>query len=96
MELETARGNYTEIMNDPVRLSSLRLCSKCKTDMEPGDVAFAVENYHGEYVGYICPGCHPNRKWVWALWRSVFNVNLLEVPIDMTRSRNGYVSRTVH
>lgn len=95
MDLESERHKYFEILNDPVRLDTIRLCHKCKVELSSGAVAFPMENYSGEYIGYICPACHPNRKWIWALWRSVFNVNLLEVPVK-SKDNNGLVSRTVH
>ena len=92
-----ARGKYREIMNDPDRLAEAGQCNYCGCILLPGEVAFAVENYDGDYVGYVCPSCHPNQKWVRALWRSLFKPDVkVEVTIGRTGSANGTIHRTVH
>jgi len=96
MEPRTALEAYTEIMNDPVKLAEFYICEFCCAPLDAGSVAFAIENYAGDYIGYVCPACHPNRKWIWALWRDLFNVNLLEIPIKPSKPIKGTVTRTVH
>ena len=96
MDLHEDRRKYREIMNDPDRLVETSQCSSCGSVLLPGEVAFAVENYAGDYIGYLCPSCHPNRKWIWALWRDLFRQDLVESPSQHALSVDGTVHRTVH
>ena len=97
MELDEARSKYREIMNDPDRLADASECNHCGRFLLPGEVAFAVEGYNGDYVGYVCPGCHPNQKWISALWRTLFSTDVTtEISAGKGQKKNGEIHRTVH
>ena len=89
-------AGFRELLNDPATLFKSVRCENCAVSIPAEDRAFALQDYGGKYVGYICPNCHPNRKWINGLWRSVLGASF---------SRNGHarqelpleiVSRTVH
>ena len=61
-----------------------------------GEAVFAVQDYAGQYVGYVCPDCHPNRKWIYGLWRSSFGVAPLPKEFQSDFIPMTYVSRTLH
>ena len=94
--LFSKRGEFRELLNDPATLIQDAVCSSCGSGLESGERAFAVQDYTGRYVGYACPLCHPNRKWINGLWRSVLG--------DSFNSHSGegrawsaeVISRTVH
>ena len=99
--LTPKREQFRELLNDPATLQRSIVCHSCKASLEEGKRAFALQDYAGQYVGYVCPPCHPNRKWVNALWRSVFDENWTM----NGRSLNGHtpkplpvnvLARTVH
>lgn len=90
------RASFRELLNDPATLLREVPCESCGQLLTAGERAFAVQDYGGRYVGYICPTCHPNRKWINGLWRSA---------LGEAFSRNGHqpeplpigvTSRTVH
>ncbi len=95
--LNRERTAFRELLNDPATLQHSVRCERCERVMHAGDRAFAVQDYAGRYVGYVCPPCHPNRKWVNGLWRSVLGYDF---------ARNGHepdmplpaevITRTVH
>lgn len=94
--LEPHRAVFRELLNDPSTLHHSVTCTSCAEILPREDRAFAVQDYAGQYVEYVCPNCHPNRKWINGLWRSVlgdkFNRNGQigrELPIEV-------LSRTVH
>ena len=69
--LTEERAGFRELLNDPATLARPVTCGACDAHLETGSRAFALQDYAGQYVGYVCPSCHPNRKWINALWRSV-------------------------
>lgn len=69
--LNGAAAEYRELLNDPTTLLRRVKCDQCGQKLGLGDRAFAIQDYAGRYVAYICPTCHPNRRWISALWRSV-------------------------
>lgn len=79
--LSRSRSRFRELLNDPTTLTRGIQCQRCGQEMETGKRAFAVQDYGGRYVGYVCPTCHPNRKWINGLWRSVLGEQF---------SRNGH------
>jgi hypothetical protein len=95
--LNPERKSFRELLNDPATLQCPARCERCEKSLVRGDRAFAVQDYAGRYVGYVCPNCHPNRKWINGLWRTVLGNEF---------SRNGHepdmplpvavISRTVH
>lgn len=94
--LSEKRSGFRELLNDPATLHSAVHCESCGIDLLEGERAFALQDYSGQYVGYVCPSCHPNRKWINGLWRSVlgdeFNNNghaKRDLPLEI-------ISRTVH
>ncbi len=95
--LSKSRGQFRELLNDPSTLLRPVRCERCGQKLNAGERAFAIQDYAGRYVGYICPTCHPNRTWINALWRSVLGDDfsrdghrVLE-PLPV-----GVISRTVH
>lgn len=94
--LSAKRSQFRELLNDPATLIYPINCESCGVPRDIGERAFALQDYAGKYVGYVCPNCHPNRKWINGLWRSVLGESF---------SRNGHkpqplplgvLSRTVH
>ena len=63
---------FRDLFNDPMTVAVAIMCENCGDEVGTGQRAFAIQDREGHYVGYICPYCHPNRKWVNGLWRSVF------------------------
>ena len=88
---------FRELLNDPSSLEHEVSCEGCGGRMQVGERAFAVQDYEGKYVGYICPSCHPHRKWINGLWRSVlgekFSKDGHESPSALPV---GVTSRAVH
>ena len=93
-KLSGERVTFRELLNDPATLQSPVPCMNCEDSLAEGERAFAVQDYGGKYVGYICHACHPNRKWINGLWRTVlgssFSING-QIPIDIEM-----LTRTVH
>lgn len=94
--LSIAQSEFRELLNDPATLLRPVSCASCSSHLETYERAFAVQDYAGRYVGYVCPLCHPNRKWVNGLWRSAlgegFSHNMrAPEPLPV-----GLISRTVH
>ena len=97
--LRQDRAEFRELLNDPATLHRDVDCSSCGLTMHVGERAFGLQDYTGKYVGYVCPSCHPNRKWINGLWRSVLGVEFNSngtngkapraLPVDI-------ISRTVH
>lgn len=90
------RAAFTELLNDPATLQHAVRCELCNTKVPEGDRAFAVQDYSGKYVGYVCPSCHPNRKWVNGLWRSVFGEHFSGEPVALRTHPLPLITRTVH
>ncbi|GEM_PF-260853 len=74
--------SYRELLNDPTTLGSDAICDSCRTNIDAGQRAFAVQDACGRYVSYRCPGCHPNKKWVHALWRGVTGERTADLGLD--------------
>ena len=68
--LSPKRRAFRDLFNDPATLQSAVHCAECAACLAPGDRAFAIQDYVGRYVAYLCPLCHPNKKWINGLWRS--------------------------
>jgi len=95
--LSTSRAQFRELLNDPSTLVRPVRCERCGQKVNAGDRAFAIQDYTGRYVGYVCPTCHPNRKWVNALWRSVLGESFSQDGRSSARPLpSGVISRTVH
>lgn len=96
-ELSRPRAEFRQLLNDPTTLLQAVKCERCSQKLDVGDRAFAIQDYSGRYVGYICPTCHPNRTWINALWRSVLGEafsgdgHRASQPLPV-----GVISRTVH
>ena len=71
LDLNEPRTRFRELLNDPATLLHCVTCKACGLPLNLGDRAFAVQDYSGRYVSYVCPNCHPNRRWINGLWRSV-------------------------
>jgi hypothetical protein len=69
--LDCQRAGFRDLYNDPMTLSCDVACANCGGQVTAGERAFAIQDYGGKFVGYLCPTCHPNRKWINGLWRSV-------------------------
>lgn len=94
--LNGTRANFRELLNDPSTLLRAVECEGCRRRLDVGERAFALQDYAGRYVGYVCPLCHPNRKWINGLWRSVLGEEFSrdghggrELPVEV-------ITRTVH
>lgn len=61
---------YSSLMNDPTRLVEATNCLHCGKIMHPATTAFMVVDSNGNCRGFSCADCHPNQKWIWALWRN--------------------------
>ena len=90
------RSDFRELLNDPSTLSSSISCVSCREIRDAGERAFALQDYGGKYVGYVCPNCHPNRKWINGLWRSVLGESFSRNGHDSRPLPVGVLSRTVH
>ena len=87
---------FRDLFNDPMTLAAGVCCANCGERVEAGERAFAVQDYEGHYIGYVCPSCHPNRKWINGLWRSVLG-EPLEVAGHEGRQLNvPMIASTVH
>ena len=95
LNLSTKRSSFRDLFNDPATLVSGVRCENCTTWLGPNDRAFAIQEYTGRYVGYVCPECHPNRKWINGLWRSTlgdsFSIHNEATPLNIP-----VLSSTVH
>jgi hypothetical protein len=69
--LSGSRARFRQPLNDPTTLLQSVKCERCAQQIHVGDRAFAIQDYTGRYVGYICPTCHPKRRSINGLWRSV-------------------------
>ncbi|MBI4303867.1 MAG: hypothetical protein HY665_05970 [Chloroflexi bacterium] len=94
--LEAQRSQFRELLNDPATLQRPVTCESCGKRVATGERAFAVQDYGGKYVGYICPTCHPNRKWVGGLWRSALGEAFARNGHSAEPLPIGLISRTVH
>ena len=95
--ISAERGSFRELLNDPATMLTNVQCESCGDRVPPGDRGFGVQDYAGRYVGYVCPNCHPNRKWINALWRSVLGSEFSFDGLQPSRSAPvGLISRTVH
>ena len=70
-DLSKERTAFRDLYNDPMTLAHPVVCANCQSALPVGERAFPVQSYAGSYLAYICSGCHPNRKWINGLWRSV-------------------------
>ena len=70
------RSEFRDLFNDPATLMTDVSCDNCGIPLQMGERAFAIQDYAGRYIGYICPRCHPNRKWINGLWRSTLGSGL--------------------
>ena len=95
-ELSGTRSEFRELLNDPATLLRPASCERCGCRLESKERAFAVQDYTGRYVGYICPMCHPNRKWVNGLWRSALGNAFSPNGHTPKPLPVGLISRTVH
>ena len=68
--LSPERAAFRDLFNDPATLQSAVRCAECGVCLAIDDRAFAIQDYAGRYVAYLCPHCHPNKKWINGLWRS--------------------------
>lgn len=68
-------ASFRDLYNDPMTLACKISCESCSSILRAGDRAFPVQDYGGNYLAYFCPKCHPNRKWINGLWRSVLGAN---------------------
>ncbi len=73
--LPPERRAFRELMNDPATLRRDVMCDGCGQRLPRKRRAFAVQDYAGKYVAYVCPTCHPNRKWINGLWRGVLGAD---------------------
>jgi hypothetical protein len=98
--LPNDRAAFRELLNDPSTLQCLARCGGCGQRLRKNDRAFPVQDYGGRYIDYVCPICHPNRKWINGLWRSVLGADFSmnghgtnrlgdDLPLEV-------ISRTVH
>ena len=68
--LSESRSAFRDLFNDPATLQADVRCNNCQEALRQGERAFAIQDYAGRYVTYLCPSCHPNKKWINGLWRS--------------------------
>lgn len=94
--LTPKRSEFRELLNDPSTLTRSIDCVSCGSEREAGERAFALQDYAGKYVGYVCPNCHPNRKWINGLWRSVLGESFALNGQGRRSLPVGVLSRTVH
>ena len=94
--LTRERAAFRELLNDPATLAYPITCASCNAEREPGERAFALQDYAGQYVGFVCPNCHPNRKWINGLWRSVLGESFSRNGQSTQPLPVGVLSRTVH
>lgn len=95
-DLTKSRSGFRELLNDPATLLTGVGCENCENLLSAGETAFAVQDYAGRYVGYICPVCHPNRKWINGLWRSALGEAFSRNGHQTGPLPTGLISRTVH
>jgi len=69
--LARKQAEFREISNDPVTLLQKAGCYSCGRCLNIGEYAFALQDYFGMYVDYVCPSCHPKHKLVSSVWHSV-------------------------
>jgi len=70
-ELTRDQATFREVSTDPITMLQEVSCHSCGCHLNVGEYAFAVQDYMGMYVEYICPSCHPDHKLVGTIWRSV-------------------------
>ena len=90
------RASFRDLFNDPATLKQSVSCDGCGSGLDVGDPAFAVQDDAGRYVGYICATCHPNQKWVGALWRTALGYKPTQSQTETTQLPIGLINRTVH
>ena len=90
------KARFREILNDPSTLLASVRCRNCDNRIHSGESAFAVQDYAGKYVAYICADCHPNRKWINGLWRSALGEKFSVNGHQPKSLPGGLISRTVH
>ena len=90
------RAAFRELLNDPSTLQHSARCQACGQRIRKNDRAFPVQDYAGKYVEYICPLCHPNRKWINGLWRSVLGEGFSANGRKPLSLPEGVLSRSVH
>jgi len=95
-QLSASRANFRELLNDPATLLTGVRCENCDIKVQAGEAAFAVQNYTGKYIGYVCPLCHPNRKWINGLWRSALGDVFSQNGSQTGPLLASIISRTVH
>lgn len=95
-QLPENRANFRELLNDPAMLVTGVRCEICGDKVQAGEAAFAIQDYAGKYIGYVCPICHPNRKWINGLWRSVLGETFASNGDQPDQIPVGLISRTVH
>ena len=94
--LSCERADFRDLFNDPMTLASSVACANCGSRVFAGQRAFAIQDYEGRYVGYVCPACHPNRKWINGLWRSVLGEPLEVLDFQAQPLALRVISSTVH
>lgn len=94
--LTNRRSEFRELLNDPTTLLAQVKCQNCDSTVGVGERAFAVQDYRGRYVGYLCPNCHPNNKWINGLWRSTLGEGFSRNGREPTALSADLISRTVH
>jgi len=95
-QLSASRANFRELPNDPATLLTGVRCENCDIKVQAGEAAFAVQDYAGKYIGYVCPLCHPNRKWINGLWRSALGDVFSQNGSQTGSLLASIISRTVH
>ncbi len=70
-ELTRDQAEFREVSTDPVTILQEVSCCSCGRHLSVGEYAFAVQDYMGTYVDYVCPSCHPEYKLVSTIWCSV-------------------------
>ena len=80
--LRVCRTRFREVLNDPTTLRCPATCGQCGQHLWQDEPAFAVQDYGGKYVGYVCPACHPDQKRISGVWRWVLG----DIPLE---DRNG-------
>ena len=93
--LSLTRAAFRDLFNDPATLQSKTQCDNCLASLNTGERAFAVQDYTGRYVAYLCPHCHPNRKWINGLWRSTLGDGF-KMGVEPTPLNIPLLASTVH
>ena len=93
--LTIVRSEFRELLNDPSTLSKRVDCASYGDSRNFRERAFALQDYAGKYVGYVCPNCQPNRKWINGLWRTVLGEDWT-ARVERTTLPQNILTRTVH